>query len=215
MTVVVGLDLSLTATGLARVDGTAICPEDGGTITTSGGRHAPRCINAVCRYGGTGDTTARVATAVMGSKACPDDVASRADRLSDLAARIVGACEGADLVCIERPAYASNTGSITDRAGLWWLVCARLVRGYRIPVVDVVNNHLKMYATGKGNAKKDVVLAETVRRYALLVPTLADNNEADALQLAAMGWHHLTGNPLVDLPATHHRAVGAVRWPNR
>lgn len=181
---VVGLDLSLTGTGLAFVGGTP------GGVT-------------------------QVGTRLLTSKPAGDDVSARADRLAELAGGIVEWCVGADLVCIERPAYSSNSGSVTDRAGLWWLVVARLIRGYEIPVVDVVNNHLKTYATGKGNAGKDAVLAETVRRYGHLVPTLADNNEADALQLAALGWHHLTGTPLVDLPQTHTRAIAAVRWPNR
>lgn len=178
MAVVVGLDLSLTGTGLAA-------------ITTHGDVH----------------------TRLLTSKPAGDTVEARAHRLAGLAEQIVHWCTGADLVCIERPAYSSNSGSVTDRAGLWWLVCARLIRGLRVPVVDVVNNHLKVYATGKGNAGKDAVLAETVRRYGLLVPTLADNNEADSLQLAALGWHHLTGAPLVDLPQTHIRALAAIKWP--
>ena len=187
MTTVVGLDLSLTGTGMARV----------------AGLHNPY-----------------VETALLGTPTCGDDIAARTDRLTGLAQQIVAWVGAApcDLVCIERPAYSSNTGSVTDRAGLWWLVVARLVRGYRLPVVDVVNNHLKTYAVGKGAGKgsdKDAVLAETVRRYATFVPALANNNEADALQLAALGWHHLTGQGIVDLPTTHTRAVAAVRWPNR
>lgn len=184
MTTVVGLDLSLTATGGARI------------------------IRDFTQPG-----TPIVETTLHGTKATTDDVVARAHRLTNMAAQIVSWCQGADLVCIERPAYASNSGSVTDRAGLWWLVCARLVRGLQVPVVDIVNNHLKCYATGKGNASKDAVLAETVRRYGDLVPHLADNNEADALQLAALGWHHLTGHPLVDLPQTHTRALTAVTWP--
>lgn len=182
---VVGLDLSLTATGVARI----------GHDREADGL--------------------RVSTQVLGSKAAGDAVHARADRLTDLAASIVHATMlwgRPSLVCIERPAYSSNSGSVTDRAGLWWLVVARMVRGQHVPVVDVVNNHLKAYATGKGNAAKDAVLAETVRRYGVLVPTLADNNEADALQLAALGYDHLTGTPVVQLPETHRRAVRAVKW---
>lgn len=179
MSTVVGLDLSLTGTGIAVLS----------------------------------DVPPHWATYLVGSKPAGDTVAARADRLTDLAATILGYCHDADLVCIERPAYSSNSGSVTDRAGLWWLVVARLVRGLRIPVVDIVNNHAKTYATGKGNASKDAVLSETVRRYGLMFPQLADNNEADALQLAALGLHHLTGHPLVELPQTHTRALTAVKWP--
>lgn len=185
MTVVVGLDLSLTGTGIARVE----------TDTSIG---------------------TDVRTKLLGTKATTDDIAARADRLTGLAHGVIIWCEGADLVCVERPAYSSNTGSATDRSGLFWLVCARIVRGLRIPVVDVVNNHLKMYAVGRGTkVSKDQVLSETVRRYGALVPSLDDNNVADALQLAALGLHHYTGTPLVPLPATHTRALTAVKWPTR
>jgi crossover junction endodeoxyribonuclease RuvC len=159
------------------------------------------------------------ATWLLSSPAPPTavaaEVAVRADRLVDLAALIVArvvACEP-ELVCVERPAYSSTSGSTTDRAGLWWLVLARLHRGLHVPIVDVVNNHLKMYAVGSGRASKDQVLAATVRRYGALVPVLADNNEADALQLAALGAHRLAGHPLIELPQSHHRALAAVKWP--
>lgn len=179
--IVTGLDLSLTATGVARVEWQA-----------------------------PGDFT--VATRVYGSKPAGDALTDRADRLTDLAGAVTNACRGSQLIVVERPAFSSNTGSATDRAGLWWMIVARLIRGAQIPVVDVVNNHLKMYATGKGNAGKDAVLAETVRRYQDHVPNLGGNDEADALVLAAMGTHYVTGHPLVDLPQTHHRALTAVKW---
>lgn len=188
MTTVVGLDLSLTGTGIARIGADLF---DG--------------------------TYPRVTTTLLGSKPAGDNIAARVDRITDLAGDIVDRCYDADLVCIERPAYSSNTGSVTDRAGLFIMVCARLIRGLGIPVVDVVNNHLKMYAVGKGGGKgadKDAVLTETVRRYGHLDVTLNNNNTADALQLAALGWHHLTGGPLVDLPVAHTRAVTAVTWPS-
>ena len=43
---------------------------------------------------------------------------------------------------------------------------------------------------------------------------VTNNNEADALVLAAMGADHL-GAPLVDLPQTHRAALDAVQWPTR
>lgn len=183
----VGLDTSLTGTGIAHA-------------YRDGFRHA-------------------AATWLLESAAPPEAVAAqvgvRADRLVTLAGAIVervAACEP-ELVCVERPAYSSTSGSTTDRAGLWWLVLARIHRALRVPIVDVVNNHLKMYAVGSGRASKDQVLAAAIRRYGTLVPTLDDNNEADALHLAALGFHRLTGSPLVSLPQTHHRALTAVKWP--
>jgi crossover junction endodeoxyribonuclease RuvC len=40
-----------------------------------------------------------------------------------------------------------------------------------------------------------------------------NNNEADALVLAAMGFDHL-GQPLVQMPAPHRAALAAAQWPN-
>lgn len=185
--IVVGLDLSLTGAGLAVV---------------------------------SRDPAVGVHTTVRGSKTCGDEIAPRADRLVNLTADLIGIITALPrppaLVVVERPTFGRAGGAVTDRAGLWWLVCSRIARGLQLPIVDVVNNHLKMYATGSGGgaaASKDAVLAETVRRYQHVAPTLADNNEADALQLAALGLDRLTGYPLVELPQTHRRAVTAVKWP--
>lgn len=115
------------------------------------------------------------------------------------------------LVVIEGPSLGQKrqTGTF-DRAGLWWAIVTCLdMRG--IPVVEVPPATRARYATGKGNAGKDAVLLEVARRY----PTVpvANNNEADALILAAMGYHALTGSPLFDLPQTHTAALAAVTWP--
>ena len=80
---------------------------------------------------------------------------------------------------------------------------------------------LKMYATGKGNASKDAVLAAAIRRYPDV--EFDGNDAADALILAAMGADHL-GFPLVSktpsgrksratLPARNREALGKIDWP--
>ena len=78
-----------------------------------------------------------------------------------------------------------------------------------IPFVDVPPACVKVFATGKGNAGKEEVLAAAIRR---LGYQGHDNNEADALWLRAMGCHAM-GCPVVDVPATHARGLDKVEWP--
>ncbi|UQS95197.1 RuvC-like resolvase [Pseudanabaena phage Pam4] len=181
---ILGLDLSLSSTGVAHVTTTP----DGWQAETSRvvvkARHVPR--------GGE-----------------PHTLAERSVRLRRLAGLITDHARGADLVVVEGPSYASDTGKAHDRAGLWWLVVGRLT-GAGLQVVEVPPSTVKTYATGKGNAGKDEVLAAVVRRY----PTVEvrDNNEADALVLAALGARFLRLPIEPDLPKTHLRALTGVRW---
>lgn len=140
-------------------------------------------------------------------------IAARAARLRSVAAPVIQAARGSDLVVIEDLYMGSGTGGQLDRAGLWWTVVNSLDAA-GTPIIVVTNNHLKMYAVGKGAGKgtdKDYVLAAVVRRY----PTVPvqSNNTADALVLAAMGARHLGCIIDPDLPETHLRAMKAVHWP--
>lgn len=187
MNLVVGLDLSLTGTGVARIKSRPLdeWPEKAPTVEHQ-------------RFG---------------SDAAGIDLHARGRRLRLLAAQIVTRCEYATLVGVEQPSYNSTGGSAHDRSGLWWLIMERLTRN-GIPCYEVTPVHLKMYATGAGKGGKDGVLAETSRRYAAVAPHLSTNDEADALIIASMGWAHLTGTPLVPLPATHTRTLDRIRWPS-
>ena len=180
-----GLDLSLTGTGIARIEASDAFPD-------------PPLVQTVR----------------IGSEAAGQDVAARSRRLRELAQEIIVHCAGSDWVGVESPAYSSNTGSAHDRSGLWWLVIARLT-AQGIPVFEVTSGTLKVFATGVGKGGKDKVLSETVRRYVDVVPNLSTNDEADALTVAAMGWLHYTGEALVPLPQTHTRALKAIHWPTR
>ena len=175
---VLGIDPSLTATGLALIDLDQRAVVDTWTIASKG----------------KADATLRQRLARL------DSLATAITYVDDLA-----------LVVIEGPSLGQTRQSGTfDRAGLWWAIVANL-DNLGIPIVEVAPACRARYATGKGNAGKDTVLLEVARRY----PTVpvANNNEADALVLAAMGFHHLTGAPLVDLPASHRAALAAVTWP--
>ncbi|MFC4373330.1 hypothetical protein ACFO5K_04375 [Nocardia halotolerans] len=114
------------------------------------------------------------------------------------------------LAVIEAPAYASNTGAMHDRSGAWWLTYSMLA-DEGVPILPVAPNIRAKYATGKGNASKDEVLAAAVRRYPLL--DINSNDTADAVILMAIG-RRLIGDPIDDLPAKHLEALATLEIPH-
>lgn len=175
--IVIGLDLSMASTGVARIaDGT-------------------------------------VQLTRVQSKPTDSSINARSTRLRTIAMQVTALCAGADLVIVEGPSFGSTGAGTWDRAGLWWLIVARLT-GTGLRVADVPPSNVKMYALGKGGGKdagKDNVLAAVIHRYQDLVQ-VTGNDVADALILAAMGARHL-GHPIEnDIPATHLRALSGVRW---
>lgn len=178
---VVGIDLSLTGTGVATINAAGVN------------------IHLVQTTGRAGD-----------------GLATRSARLLEIRDEITAIVDRADpdLVVIEGPSYGqarASTAGRHDRSGLWWMVVMdRVLAG--IPAVEVPPAVRARYATGKGNAAKDSVLAAVVRRYAE-VPVV-DNNTADALVLAAMGARRLGAPIEVSLPQAHLAAMASVSWPN-
>jgi crossover junction endodeoxyribonuclease RuvC len=187
VTRIIGLDLSLASTGAAVID------------TAVPGPAQTRRVLVKARAVKRGDP--------------PHTITERSTRLRRLAGDTTTLCVGADLVLVEGPTYSSDTGKAHDRAGYWWLVVARLT-GAGLNVVEVSPTALKVYALGKGagaGTGKDDVLAAVVRRY--LDVAIGNNDEADALVLAAMG-ARFTGHPIEEKPLaqTHLRAMDSVRW---
>lgn len=174
---VVGIDLSLTSTGLAIIgDGVAVH-----RITSKGSKAA--------------------------------SVVDTWKRIDTIAEKVFGPTGRAapSLVVIESPSYGSHTGSQHERGGLWWTVIGRIV-SWRIPIATVSPQCRAKYATGKGNAGKDEVLAAVVRRYPTVDVT--GNDVADAVVLAAMGCRWL-GQPIDDLPKLNLAAMDGAKWPVR
>lgn len=187
MPYVVGLDLSLTDTGLAVVS------DDGRAQVGRISSKPP----PVRRHERTG-------------KPLQATLAQRRTRLSELAQQIVFSVGAPSLAVIEQPAFSQSGGQHHDRSGLWWLVVEALA-GRGVPVAEVTPGSVKKYATGKGVGGKDQVVAAVVRRYPNV--DVNDNNEADALVLACMGARHL-GFPLEgSLPKVNLESMAAVRWP--
>ncbi|MFE3052321.1 hypothetical protein [Nocardia sp. NPDC059239] len=167
---VIGLDLSLTATGIA--------------VSTPG--LAPWC--AVIES--------------TGKKR--DSWATRYKRLGAIAYRILPVIPESALVVIEAPSYGSVAGSQHDRSGLWWMMYD-LLAGTTRTVLPVEPTIRAKYATGKGNAGKDAVLAAAVRRYPHI--DINTNDEADAVILMAIG-HRIIGAPIDDpMPAANLAAL--------
>lgn len=188
MTIVIGIDLSLTSTGIARIE------------TGAGREH-----HTVRRITSKGSKTATL-----------NERQARLHNLRlDIC---LAAADADLVVIEGPSFGQARQGGQHDRAGLWWLVVDWLLNsnendGWGKAVVEVPPAARAKYATGKGNGAKDAVLAAVVRRYPNIEVT--GNDEADALVLAAMGARWL-GYPLeASLPKTHTAALDAVQWPER
>ncbi len=174
--IIVGIDPSLTGTGIAIVDTDDRLVIEVKTHNTKGTR--------------------------------ADTIPQRLDRLRRLVADIVTDAFHADLVVIEVPAMSKANSGTSMLNGFWWMLVSALdAAGRRIATAQPTS--LKKYATGKGNASKDTVILAVARRFPHAYFT--NNNEADALVLAAMG-ADACGYPLVDMPASHRAALDGVQW---
>lgn len=183
--IVVGIDPSLTCTGVATVNA-SVRVEPGAWFTT------------------------RVRTAPTSS-----DLDEQLRRIQTAAARTLAALpRRVDLVVIEEPSKRSIDISHNDRVQMYGLVVMKL-RERGLPVARVSPKTRAKYATGNGNSRKPEVLAAMRALVAgdfgtALVP---DHNVADAVALAAMGARYL-GEPVDGLLSPkQEEAYAAVAWP--
>lgn len=155
---IVGIDLSLTGTGLASVE----------------------------RIEGTGLDLDRIEvdTHVVGTKPDSGTLYSRHKRLEVMAARIVAYAKDATMVAIEGPSYASGGRGTWDRAGLWWWVVS-VLETVGTPVIEVPPTTRTKWATDNGRASKSAVAVAICRMWPDV--TTHDDNDADALCLATIG----------------------------
>lgn len=139
----------------------------------------------------------------------PDPGAGFFTRLRQIKAEVLDHVRGADLVVVEGLSLGSQTGQHMTRAGMWHLVM-EAIDAADVPWAQVSPAGVKQYATGKGNAGKDLVLASVIRRF----PTVevSGNDEADALVLAAMGADHY-GQRMTEMPELQRKALKKVVWP--
>lgn len=131
------------------------------------------------------------------------------ERLQWILRKVMGLVCNSDLVIVEGYAYAraNQAHQIGELGGVIRL--ALYTR--RIPYVEVAPSALKKVATGKGNAGKELVLVEAVKR---LGYDGADNNVADALWLLEMARIHYGLPGAADLPKVHLVGLAKVSWPS-
>ena len=113
-----------------------------------------------------------------------------------------------DLIAIEGYSYGSKgraTFSIAELGGV--VRCALYDAG--LDYLEVSPAVVKKYATGKGNAPKDLVLVEAVKR---LGYAGSSTDEADALWIRA-AVADLHGTPVVEVPQTHRAALDKLEGP--
>ena len=152
----VGLDLSLTSTGIGIID-----------------------LNSGTAY----------TRAVRSSGKKTDTLAMQVARIQDLTDNIVDSVAVCDpeLVVVESAAFSTRKDSSAHRrAGLWWSVVGELhIQGFT--VVTLSPSELKKFATGKGNASKDAMVARAVSTWGEEVLGTQFNDTSDALFLATAG----------------------------
>lgn len=129
-------------------------------------------------------------------------------RLEWILRKVVGLVCNCDLVVVEGYAYAraNQAHQIGELGGVIRL--ALFTR--QIEYVEVAPPSLKKVATGKGNAGKELVLVEAVKR---LGYDGADNNIADALWLLEMAKIHYGFPGAVELPQKNLEGLDKVSWP--
>ena len=185
---VVGLDLSLAATGLAFVRVTDEPP------TADYSRPRVDLVTSGRLGDGYPATLARL-------RIIARRILDRIDR-EQQAGDVV-------IVTLEAPSLGSMHGHVHTRAGLWWLMYHLLEK--RALVVTVEPARLKRYVTGKGNAAKPEMLARVAANFPNV--GITDDNQADALALASMTAREL-GSPIE--PSAQRVTPGAldgVAWP--
>lgn len=152
----VGLDVSLCHTGVAEL---GCAPAGRWTVHTFGIPTAP-----VAAAGGP-----------------PEPLIL--DRMNYIVSTLIPTCEHADVIAIERPAYAAKGNATSNLAGLWWLVFRRMAR-LETPIAIISASSVKKYATNNGNAAKREVSRATARMWPDVDTRSGD--EDDALVLASM-----------------------------
>lgn len=134
-----------------------------------------------------------IALSTVSSVPVGKNVNDRAARLRAIASRVALPFVAGSVAVIEGPAYSRQHGARHERSGLFWLIVdamrARDMRVYEVPPTVRAR-----YATGHGHASKREIVAAVEGLYGV---EPANDNEADALILAAIGVR-LSGLPGIE-----------------
>lgn len=124
-------------------------------------------------------------------------------RVSHVIDQIEGAFEDVDLVTMEDLAYGAKGEAVWVLPWIFGRVID-LCERHDKELLIVTNSQVKKYATGVGNCKKQVSVLATAKRFPEIAIT--NDNEADALIVAAIGARHL-GLPFDTMPKAHWQDV--------
>ncbi len=128
-------------------------------------------------------------------------------RLRWIRSAVLERASSAAIVVLEGYSFASRGRAIVSLGELGGVVrCALADKG--LASVDVPPTCRALYATGKGNASKEQVLAEAIRK---LGYEGFSHDEADALWLRRMALDHYA--PRSELNEKKRKALSAIDWP--
>ena len=117
------------------------------------------------------------------------------------------------IVSIEGFSYSSKGRAVFQIGYLGWKVREIIddfCRDKDIEWIDIPPNNLKLYATGKGNCAKELIMLQVYKRWNA---EFSDNNQADAFVLAKMAHSYILGNEgLTDFQI---KSMDAVRSVNK
>lgn len=179
---VLGIDPSLTGTGVARVH------HDGAVQVRHFGRKGKRAETLTDRRARIQELYTEALTWGLGWQPAGDDPV-----------------RDPQLAVIEAPSHGSVGGSAWDRAHLWW----SLVAGIGPPLVATVAPATRAkWATGSGKGDKAAVSAALQRIWPDVDIDCTDC--ADALALATMAAQHLGWD--VPTLQRHSDALAGVKW---
>lgn len=152
MTHIVGLDISLTGTGVAALTRT-------GSNATEWSVHTFRIPTSPSKGGGITDLLGRMRV---------------------IAERCAEAVSDADLVVAEEQAFGAVGSAARSLAGVWYFVIDRVLR-HEVALVLVSTSQLKKYATGNGNAAKREVSRAVGRMWPHVETGSGDEDDAMVL----------------------------------
>lgn len=114
------------------------------------------------------------------------------------------------LVVLENLPTSGLKALSTEKAYVWHELC-RILQTRQVPILAVTPATIKKYATGNGNASKAAVVDALARRMPWY-ETLGDDNMCDAAWACAIGCD-LLGTPIVQVPQTHRAALAKLQLP--
>jgi crossover junction endodeoxyribonuclease RuvC len=112
------------------------------------------------------------------------------ERLQAIRDEVVKHALHSDIILVEGYAFGARGNamfSIGELGGVIRLALYELSK----PYIEIAPTQLKKFATGKGNANKDEVIAAAIRKFNFQG---TDNNEADAYVLNRIGNSHYNGS---------------------